>query len=188
MQPSDYFTEISTKSEIVDLIWQQVQEQEGWVEHYSFRAKQINRDVWVKDTFLKQLSEKYNLLVGILSMSPNTVYNWHIDSGAPHRKLGINMLLSESPSHCLFTDDKDQVLSNSIELHYAPNTYYVFNTKKQHMVVNLGKPRFLLSVTLLGKNESSDMSYNEMVSANYSEDDAISYDEFIKELEEYANA
>lgn len=188
MLTPEYYTAISTKSTISNLIWEHVQDQFGWVEHYSFSAKQINRDVWIKDNFLKKLSEKYNLLVGILSMPPNTVYNWHIDSGEPHRKLGINMLLSNSPSHCLFTDDKDQVLSNSIELHYAPDTYYVFNTKKQHMVVNLNTPRFLLSVTLLGKNDRTNMSYNEMVSANYSEDDAISYDEFIKELDEYANA
>lgn len=174
MQASDYYYEIKSKSTITDDTFNLITDPNGWEEHYSFTAKPIPKAIWEKDKFINNLSKKYDLLVGILSMPANSVYNWHVDVGEPHRKMGINMLLTDSPSHCLFTDNDDLVLSDSIELHYQPATYYVFNTTKKHMVINLDKPRCLMSLTLTGKE-----------GVMYNKDTCISYEEFLSEVESY---
>jgi len=174
MQRADYYHEIKTKSTITDDVFKILLYSDGWEEHYSFNVKRIPKEIWEKDKFINNLSKKYDLLVGILSMPANSIYNWHVDAGDPHRKMGINMLLTDSPSHCLFTDDDDLVLSNSIELHYQPATYYVFNTTKKHMVINLDRPRCLMSLTLTGKK-----------GVNYNKDTCISYEEFLSEVESY---
>ena len=175
MIPAEYYTEVNTKSQLVDSLWDLILDKENWHTYYSFTGKHVDKDLWEKDIFLKKLSEKYVLLVGILSVPPNTVYNWHIDVGNHCRKLGINMLLSNSPSHCLFTDNSDVVLSNTIELQYQPNTYYVLNTQQKHTVINLNTQRYILSVAIVGEHVQG-------THIEYDIDSTIKYCDFVNEL------
>jgi hypothetical protein len=166
MQPSEYYSEIGG-SNIANEVWSLVNDGTEWKAHNSFLAKQIPEHIYLQEPLLKYLSIKHSLLVGILMMHPFHVYNWHTDG---NRRCGINLLLSDSPSHCLFTDDETITNSKVIELSYMPTTYYAFNTDKKHMVVNLNRPRYLMSVEIDGGKNT------------------ISYDELLKELDEYANA
>ena len=123
----------------------------GWVAHNAFMARRLPEEIYLKEPFIKKLANKYNLLVGVLFMYPHQVYNWHTDG---NRRCGINMLLSESPSHCLFSRNSQLTNSDTLELQYQPKTYYVFNTDIPHMVVNLHAPRYLFSVELDGGSNS----------------------------------
>lgn len=165
MQPSDCYLEIG-QSTITDNVWSLIDDDRQWIEHNSFLAKQIPEHIYLQEPLLKYLASKHSLLVGILMMKPLHVYNWHTDG---NRRCGINLLLSDSPSYCLFTN-QPAISSPVLELAYKPQTYYAFNTDIQHMVVNLNQPRYLMSVEIDGG------------------DNSISYDELLKELEEYANA
>jgi hypothetical protein len=82
-------------------------------------------------------------------MPPNTTYNWHVDSD---RKVGLNMLLQDGQSHCLFATEDFGVRCVVEELQYQPNSYYVFNTQVPHMVLNLEQPRYLFSLEFLDKD------------------------------------
>lgn len=84
-------------------------------------------------------------------MLPNTCYNWHIDT---ERSVGINMLLSDVNSKCLFSENPNSVVSEFEELVYEPNTYYIFNTQKPHSVLNFEGDRYLFSVEFLGASKS----------------------------------
>jgi hypothetical protein len=175
MQKSDYYHEIKTKSTITDDVFKKLLlYSNGWEEHYGFKAKRIPKDLWGKDKFINNLSKKYDLSVGILSVPTNSVFNWHTDCVEPCRKISINLLLTDSHSHCLFTDDSSVGVSNTLELHYQPETYYVLNVTKKHMIINLDKPRSIISITLSNKDKNKQ-----------SIDTCISYEEFLSEVESY---
>ena len=160
MQPSEYYSEIG-RSNIANEVWSLVNDGAEWKAHNSFLAKQIPEHIYLQEPLLKYLSIKHSLLVGILMMHPFHVYNWHTDG---NRRCGINLLLSDSPSHCLFTDDETITNSKVIELSYMPTTYYVFNTQVNHMVLNFEQPRLLLTI-------------------EFGEDkDALSFDDLLLEL------
>jgi hypothetical protein len=56
------------------------------------------------------------------------------------------------------------VVGEFTELQYQPDTYYVFNTQVNHMVLNFEQPRLLLTI-------------------EFGEDkDALSYDDLLLEL------
>jgi hypothetical protein len=165
MLVADCYKEIG-QSTITDSVWSLVHDENEWTEHNSFLAKQIPQHIYLQDPLLAFLASRHKLLVGILMMQNYQVYNWHTDG---NRRCGINLLLSDSPSHCFFTDDHTAINSNVEELFYKPSTYYAFNTDINHMVVNLNKTRYLLSVEIDG-------------GAN-----TIIYHDLLKELDEYAN-
>lgn len=158
-----YYKEIGY-SPIVKDVQSLINDGSEWIEHNAFLAKPIPMHIYLKDPLLEFLANKHSLLVGILMMQSYQVYNWHTDG---NRRCGINLLLSESPSHCLFTDDHTVLNSNVKELVYKPQAYYAFNTDIHHMVVNLDKPRYLMSVEIDGGVNT------------------ISYKELLKELLDY---
>jgi hypothetical protein len=70
------------------------------------------------------------------------------------------LLNTEDISNCLFSIDNKNITFNFLELNYKPHTYYAFNTKEPHSVVNLDKPRYLFSLEF---NDSS-FTYKDLVS------------------------
>lgn len=141
----NFYYELPTKSIIATELMDVVNNGGGWVPHKSFLAKQVDHRTALKDPLFQKLAEKFQFVVSILRMEPWTTYNWHIDD---ERTCGINMLLTDGPSHCLFNlrTDQGSSVSQVAELNYEPDTYYLFNTNMFHMVINLDKPRYLMSV------------------------------------------
>ena len=120
----------------------------AWVPYYNFSALPIPHSCIYQDPFFKKLSEKHQFHAGVLRLPPNTCYNWHVDTD---RGVSINMLLEDDgQSRCLFLDGKGGTSFNFVELKYEPDTYYAFNTKIPHTVLNFSTTRYMFSVEFLG--------------------------------------
>lgn len=131
---------------------------QAWVKYYNFEAIPAHPDLLRRDPFISYLSKKRKFHAGILRMPPNTCYNWHVDTD---RHVGLNMLLADdNKSRCLFIDGEPGVVFNTKELKYQPGTYYAFNTKKPHMVLNTTQPRYLFSLEFLA--EDSGLTFDEL--------------------------
>jgi hypothetical protein len=63
---------------------------------------------------------------------------------------------------CLFAPEGEQLVMPVVELTYLPNTYYVFNTKIPHTVINLSRPRYTFSLEFMGKDYG--LTYDELLS------------------------
>lgn len=125
-------------------------EPEWWTPYYNFMALQIPNKVLVMDRLLSQLAKKRDFQGGLLKIPPNTVYNWHVDTD---RNCGLNMLVyDDGQSKCIFAPEGLKIVMPAVELRYAPNTFYAFNTKVMHTVINFTTPRYMFSLEFLGKD------------------------------------
>lgn len=131
----------------------------AWIPYYNFSALSIPNSVLYQDPLFQKLAEKHDFQAGVLRLPPSTCYNWHVDTD---RGVSINMLLEDDgQSRCLFLDGKAGVSFKFIELKYQPNTYYAFNTKIPHTVLNFSTTRYLFSVEFLG--QSRGLSFLELL-------------------------
>jgi hypothetical protein len=131
-----------------------------WTPYYNFKAAYIDPTVLFKDDLLRALSSKRHFIGGLLEVPPNTVYNWHIDTD---RHCGLNMLVyDDGQSRCLFAPEGEQIVMPTVELKYEPNTFYVFNTKVLHTVINFTAPRYMFSLEFIGRDYG--LTYNELLS------------------------
>lgn len=155
------FKKIEHTSELRNVLIQCIQNAplEAWVRYYNFMALPIHPELLHQDKFLKNLSEKREYIGGILQVNPNTCYNWHIDTD---RNSGVNMLLyDDGQSRCLFAPGGIDVVMPTVELKYAPNTFYAFNTKVMHSVLNFTTPRFIFSLEFIGKDNG--LTYDQLL-------------------------
>lgn len=151
------FYQINTLSKISKKLLQEAENQSKWMEYFNFLVKVINEDIINKDDFLKALKQQHDFTCYVLKLPPFVSYNWHKDT---KRNCSINMLLNfDGISHCLFADRFNDVVFDICELNYQENTYYLFNTQNYHSVINLEKPRFLLSLEF--KNQS--LTYDDLL-------------------------
>jgi len=151
------YKELKPKSTISRELMAICQSPDSWMDYYNFKAKLVPPEIVARDLFMLELAQVHPFVMGVLKMEPNTVYNWHADS---RRGCTINMLLSfDDISHCLFSDDHAQVQCHTTELHYAPDTYYLFNTGVQHMVMNGEGTRYLASLEFA---EGMDLKYDQL--------------------------
>ena len=114
-------------------------------EIFWFKGKEVPKEMLEGEEILKDLEGK-NWRCGILKMEPNKCYNWHVDTD---RKVAINMILAHGVSHCVFMTGNQEQNFDVTELVYEPDTYYVLNTKKPHMVLNLNETRYMFSVEIM---------------------------------------
>jgi hypothetical protein len=155
------FHEIKTKSVITQLTIQTALHPEAqWVKYFNFDATRIPNDILANDPVIADIGSRHPLMGGVVMLPPNTFYNWHKDT---RRGVSINMVLNpyDGISHCVFTPDKDVVVGEFIELQYQPDTYYVFNTQVDHMVLNFDKPRLLLTIEF-GEDKDT-LSYDDLL-------------------------
>ena len=155
------FKKIEHISELRNVLIQCIQTAplEAWVPYYNFMALPIHPELLHQDRFLKDLSKKREYHGGILQVNPNTCYNWHVDTD---RNSGVNMLLyDDGQSRCLFAPEGIDVVMPTVELKYAPNTFYAFNTKVMHSVLNFTTPRFLFSLEFIGKDNG--LTYDQLL-------------------------
>jgi hypothetical protein len=150
------FHEIKQKSIIREAVIREAMRSDAeWVKYFNFDATRIHNDVLALDPLIADIGSRHPLMGGVVMLPPNTFYNWHTDT---RRGVSLNMVLNpqDGLSHCVFTPDKDVVVGEFVELQYKPDTYYVFNTQVDHMVLNFDKPRLLLTIEFgEGKDEFS---------------------------------
>ena len=147
-----FFYELPVTSAIADTALAFGKSNEVWHLYYNFAAAQLPVEILIKEPLFMWLAHNnFNFHVGILKLPPNTCYNWHSDTD---RQVGINMLLEDNGSKCLFAENTEGVSFSITELAYKPKKYFVFNTRQQHTVLNFDKTRYLLSVEFLGKDRS----------------------------------
>jgi hypothetical protein len=97
----------------------------------------------MEDPLLAKVMGKHKFQAAIIRMEANTCYRWHVDTD---RVLALNMLLSNhTKSYCTFKEPADEVNHPILRLNYKPDTYYLFNTKQYHSVLNFDEPRYLFS-------------------------------------------
>ena len=137
------YLKIHTKSTIAKEALEYALASQDWFQYFDFDVIFLPQEMIQKDTFLRYVSSKFKLRVGVLRLPTNTCYDWHTDD---ERGVAINMLLTpEVRSNCLFTRGGENSFKFE-ELVYEPDTFYIFNTQVKHMVLNYEKPRYLLSV------------------------------------------
>ena len=129
-----------------------------WTIYYNFEASQVPAQLLNRDGFLVALAQKRKFHAGILRMQPKRCYNWHVDTD---RKVGLNMLIQDGNSHCLFMTEDNGLRCNVEELKYEPDSYYVFNTQVPHMVLNIEQPRYLFSLEFL--EEDRGLTFDELL-------------------------
>lgn len=152
--PVNYTSKIVVR--LMRLIYQTPDE--AWMPYYNFMALPVPQEIIDNEPMLVELAKKREFHAGILKMDPNSCYNWHVDTD---RHVSLNMLvLDDGSSHCIFAPEYGLVMPIH-ELKYAPFTYYVFNTKVPHMVVNFNEPRYMFSLEFLGKDK--DVTYEELL-------------------------
>lgn len=123
---------------------------ECWQPYYNFQALPIHTDLLNEDPLLKKLGEKRFFQGGLLKIPTHTAYNWHVDTD---RHCGLNMLVyDDGQSKCIFAPEGMKIVMPTVELRYAPNTFYAFNTKVMHTVINFTTPRYMFSLEFIGKD------------------------------------
>lgn len=155
------FHEIKIKSSIAqDVMRMALSPDTQWAKYFNFDATRIPNDLLAQDPVLLELSKRHPMMGGVVMLPPNTFYNWHKDT---RRGVSINMVLNpnDGVSHCVFTPDKDVVVGGFVELQYQPDTYYVFNTQVNHMVLNFDKPRLLLTIEF--EKDKDTLNYEDLL-------------------------
>jgi len=137
---------------------ERINDRSQWFEYLGFDVQLINQDAIKKIDIIKQVDKITSIdRIVLLSMPEHTTYNWHVDD---HRKATINLLINNhKESFCLFGESIDESKHSTIKLEYKKDTFYLFNTKKDHMVVNFGERRYILSMQF-----NSKLSYEEIKS------------------------
>ena len=122
-----------------------------WIDYYSFNACLIDNNILIKDKFYNWLHKKHPFRAGILKMEGKTIYNWHKDT---NRGVCINTVLPTPHTSFTFFRETEQLNHSLIELQYHPGGRFLFNNQKDHMVLNCGSPRFLLTTEFVeNKNQ-----------------------------------
>ena len=140
----NYYKELPYTCSVVDKLLELAHDESGYVDYYNFKAKLVPYELLAHEEMFEKLKDK-NWRAGILKMDPYTCYNWHTDTD---RAVSINMLLEHGNSHTVF-GEVDKPNFAVTELQYIIGSYYLLNVKKPHMVLNLDKTRYLLSVEFL---------------------------------------
>ena len=146
-----FFYELPIPSSIADEALAFAKSTEVWHRYYYFDVALLPVELAIKEPLLMWLAQnKFNFHVGVLKLPPSTCYKWHADTD---RQVGINMLLEDNGSKCLFAENTEGVSFPVVELVYKPSKYFVFNTRQQHTVLNFAdEARYLLTVEFLGKD------------------------------------
>jgi hypothetical protein len=161
MDSSDFYIPLSRKCAIYSelLSFAQKVTDAGWGDTGGFMSIPVPHEIVDADPLLLAVKKVYRTRYGLLCLPPNTCYPWHKDI---ERGAILNMPLNgHGKSSCVFTRKLEEgKYIEFAELSYEPQTYYIFNAQKQHMVLNYTEKRYLFSFTLLGVR---DLPFRQMV-------------------------
>jgi len=139
----------------------------SWNDYFGFKIKVIPDDLIQQDKFLSWLYKKEKFSAAINYVKANHFYDWHVDT---NRGVSINMLLNDVKCHTIFSIDKMGIRLGKLpfndqqefyELRYKKDSFYLFNTQVDHMVLNFNKPRYLFSVEFT--KDKTKLNYNDML-------------------------
>ncbi len=147
----DYFIPVNTdinflpkvKEFIPNAIWK-------WVPSM-FIATNLSSTHIGDDQLLSKIHKEFLGELNLYKIPCKSVYGWHQDKNSIG--CSLNMALDRYHCHTLFSvgNHGTPFLQKVIELEYDPNTWYAFNSKQVHTVINLDeKDRYLLSYVLPG--------------------------------------
>ena len=127
------------------------------VPYFGFNGAPLGPHMFLQDRMLSELNKYYPILyAGVVKLDPYTIYDWHTDT---KRTVALNMLLTaHESSYSIFKISRAGVIIDSLHLNYKPNTIYVFNTQKEHMVINAYEDRWLFTVEF-----KDEVLYDDMV-------------------------
>lgn len=146
MQTTNCFVPLKQKAELlVDYAHWLIDQNVQWTKYFNFDAAVIDDCLIQQEPALKAVHAVAPIKqLGLLRVNRFSMYDWHVDQ---YRLSCINLLISDKKtSHTLFGEQKDESNKNICELMYEPSTYYLFNNQIQHCVINLGGPRYLVSL------------------------------------------
>ena len=135
---------------------QQINDASQWFNHFDFKVMLLDSSLIDRVPVFKKVNKVIKIdRIAVVSMPPMTTYNWHVDE---HRLATVNMLLNNhADSTCLFGRQIDSSKHSIVELFYKPNTFYLFNTSVDHMVINRGAERFMLSLQFKKQEKYEDL-------------------------------
>ena len=129
------------------------------VRYFGWAGYPVPKSVWSKENVLEKINAQFPIMfAGFVMMGPNRQYHWHTDV---ERGATINMLMThDHVSYSMFGEkDKENDAQNHIlTIDYVRDTFYLFNTKKPHTVINFEQPRYLFSI----KFKSNKLSYEDI--------------------------
>tara|TARA_R110000824_G_scaffold93810_4_gene226848 strand:+ start:273 stop:773 length:501 start_codon:yes stop_codon:yes gene_type:complete len=129
-----------------------------WVKYFNFTACLIDNNILTKDKFYKWLYERHPFKAGVLKMESKTMYNWHTDSS---RGVCVNTLIPTPHTSFTFFRENEELNHSLIELRYSPGARFLFNNQKDHMVLNYGSPRFVLTTEFL--EDKDNLTYPDLL-------------------------
>jgi len=156
---SEYFLKLGHLSGNINQLVDEsrLSDESQWFSHLGFDVMLLSNKLIDEISVLRDINTIATVSrIVILSMPPFSTYNWHTDD---HRSSTVNLLINNHQnSLCLFGEPIDDNRSNFIELRYEPNTFYLFNTKKKHMIVNNGQRRYTMSLQFKSRLTYNDIS------------------------------
>jgi hypothetical protein len=140
----EFYHRLATPCVIKDQLLDMVKNNRGWELRYELKSiVPRDLDLFRTDPVINRLLEEFDPKPVILTMEPNSFYNWHDD---PNRTCSINMLITGDDSICMFGTSRPGGYFKINELSYTPGHFYILNTKEQHAVYNRTGPRAVLSL------------------------------------------
>ena len=144
---AEYFLELGLVSDNIGQLVDEsrLSDESQWFSHLGFDVMLLSNKLIEEISVIKGINTIATVdRIVVLSMPAFSTYNWHTDD---HRIATVNLLINNHEnSQCFFGESIDENRSSLIELRYKPNTFYLLNTKKKHMVINNGQRRYIMSL------------------------------------------
>lgn len=148
----EQFYKLKTQSTIYDDIveYLRIVDSAKWFNAYSFDILNIPDEIALRDPVIAKIHKKFPVesfktRPVCLKMGPNILYKLHEDTV---RLAAINMLITGWDSHSFYGTPKEgsEDMFHINRVIYEPKSYYLFNTKQLHSVLNFNEPRIVFSL------------------------------------------
>jgi hypothetical protein len=128
----------------------------SWAVDHQYKFLRLTNEQGFATPALKLLAEKFGGRACVLMTDPHRMYNWHRDGA---RGCAINIMVHQGTAfsfHGYLTEFPIQTRLKPVD--YGPvGTCVLFNTQREHCVVNLEQPRYIISLSF---NEN--ISYDDL--------------------------
>lgn len=163
LKEEDCFYKITTNTNNITDYFKNNFEKLSWHEHESlWNLALVPLDVLLENNVLYTIHKKFEIEgAGFIKMDSEECYKWHKDFS---RGPAINMHMNpfDCLSLCLFqTNELNKERIKYISLNYQPETFYLFNTQVEHMILTFSRTRYLF--TLQFKKTKEELEYNEVL-------------------------
>ena len=122
-----------------------IEDKTQWFNYLGFEIQLINKSLIDRIPIIQSINKIIEIdRIVLLAMPEESTYNWHVDD---HRNATLNLLINNhETSYCMFGRPIDYSKHETVLLKYKPLNFYLFNTQVEHMVVNHGPQRYMLSM------------------------------------------